>query len=313
MRILFALTFISLFLTASAQERIFTNNEIGITVGPSLFFGDLGIHRRMDDRFLDNFHPEDIRGMVGVLFRNNLGSMLSLRFSLIYAQVAGDDANERVESPADEYFLRRYRNLRFKSHILELAAIAEINILTFEPGDLVDRWTPFVSAGLGVFQFSPMGQYQGTWEALQPIGTEGQGLPNYSGKEKYKLIQLAVPVGIGVKYNMTRRTVLTIEAVHRHTTTDYLDDVSSNYVDPDYVYLTHGSTPKAEKIIALADPSSRLYPDVTRPGAQRGNPSSLDSYAFLQVSFTYIINLKKDIYDCPRRFIIRNVFKRSYP
>ncbi len=71
----------------------------------------------------------------------------------------------------------------------------------------------------------------GEWVDLKPLRTEGQGL--IPGREEYKLTQLNIPMGIGVKYFLTETFHVSSEVLHRKTFTDYIDDVSTNYVDPD--------------------------------------------------------------------------------
>src|SRR5690606_13448162 len=66
---------------------------------------------------------------------------------------------------------------------------------------------------------------------LKPLSTEGQGLPQYPDRKPYKLTQFAIPFGAGVKFRVSRNTVLAYEVGLRKIFTDYLDDVSTTYVD----------------------------------------------------------------------------------
>ena len=77
----------------------------------------------------------------------------------------------------------------------------------------------------------------GTWVDLEPLGTEGQystlnDTDVNAGIEPYKQIQLAIPFGFGVRYRLNQVFDLSFEMGIRYTFTDYLDDVSQNYVDP---------------------------------------------------------------------------------
>jgi hypothetical protein len=76
----------------------------------------------------------------------------------------------------------------------------------------------------------------GKWVDLRPLGTEGQYsnlLPtdaNY-GVKPYSLIQPTIPIGVGVKIRMSKRLDVRCEFGVNYFFTDYLDDVSRNYVD----------------------------------------------------------------------------------
>ena len=47
----------------------------------------------------------------------------------------------------------------------------------------------------------------------------------------YKLIQFAIPFGLGVRFRVNEVIDIAVEYGFRYTFTDYLDDVSGNYVD----------------------------------------------------------------------------------
>jgi hypothetical protein len=71
----------------------------------------------------------------------------------------------------------------------------------------------------------------------------------------------------------------------RKTSTDYLDDVSTTYVDPFDLFKTHGV-----QSVQLANRSlnSPLTANVNR---QRGNPNNNDWYSY--ASLTICIKLRK--------------------
>ena len=41
-----------------------------------------------------------------------------------------------------------------------------------------------------------------------------------------------IPMGAGIKYYASERINLSTELLYRKTFTDYIDDVSKNYIDP---------------------------------------------------------------------------------
>ncbi len=107
------------------------------------------------------------------------------------------------------------------------------------------QFTPYVYAGITVFHHNPQAYVgensglpeAGEWVDLQEIGTEGQyadllpGDVNH-GIEPYERIQIAIPAGIGIRYRLNQVMDLSFETGFRYLFTDYIDDVSGNYVDP---------------------------------------------------------------------------------
>ena len=76
----------------------------------------------------------------------------------------------------------------------------------------------------------------GEWTALEPLGTEGQYATlletdaNF-GIKPYSLWQIAIPIGIGLRYRLADALDLSVDFAVRILFTDYIDDVSSNYVN----------------------------------------------------------------------------------
>ena len=71
--------------------------------------------------------------------------------------------------------------------------------------------------------------------------TEGQGTINNIPEQKpYKLTQLALGFG-GARYAINDNMNIGVELVQRKTFTDYLDDVSSIYVDHNVLLQAKGA------------------------------------------------------------------------
>jgi hypothetical protein len=103
------------------------------------------------------------------------------------------------------------------------------------------KWTPYFFGGLAVFRFNPYAfDENGEKVFLKPLSTEGQGLDGYNTKP-YGLTQFALPAGFGLKYAFDDRVRLGFEVGLRKTFTDYLDDVSTNYADPNDLLAAKGS------------------------------------------------------------------------
>lgn len=228
-------------------------SELGIQGGGSNFLGDVG-----------NYGPHVPTGwFAGGFFRYNFNRYYSVRLGGNYGSVAGDDATSGEN-------WRQIRNLHFRSSIWEAYAQMEFNFFEFEPGTKLNH-TPFIFAGLAIFGFNPKAELDGEWVELQPIGTEGQGTV-LSGKTPYGRTSLSYPFGMGYKWSVNKTLTLQIECGFRSTRTDYLDDVSGQYVDPGRLEQTNGLT-----AVRLMDRSEN---PTDRQGTYRGNPDNNDWYIF---------------------------------
>jgi hypothetical protein len=117
---------------------------------------------------------------------------------------------------------------------------------------------------------------------LQPLSTEGQGLSQFPKQKPYKLTQVALGFGIGARYAINSNMNIGAEFTQRKTFTDYLDDVSSIYVD--YNTLMQAKGAKSVEMAYRGDelPGGQAYPG---HGEQRGTPSEMDWYYFFGLNF----------------------------
>jgi hypothetical protein len=181
--------------------------ELGVVGGVSLYSGDLS-----EDEF--GLYFQNLRPAFGFFGRYNLNRALALRLGFTHGQV-----QEQEDTPVrDGLFLRSFR-----SHISEFSLVAEVNVIRLGAPGKTNLIT-YLFGGGAVFNFRPETFFDGSWVDLQPLGTEGQGLPGYAAP--YKLTQLAVPVGAGLKIDMGN-WMLSFELGGRKLFTDYLDDVSN--------------------------------------------------------------------------------------
>lgn len=181
----------------------------------------------------------------------------------------------RLEA-ADRYN-REYlqpRNLSFFTSIKEAYAALEITILDINKS----RFTPYLYAGIAVFHFNPWSyDINGEKVHLHPLSTEGQGLSAFPSQKPYSLTQLSFPFGAGIRYAVSDNINIGLEFSQRKTFTDYLDDLSSFYVDRDMLLAAKG--PKA---VEMAYRGNQLAGGLPYPshGEQRGTPSEMDWYYF---------------------------------
>lgn len=262
--------------TVSAQHRKTSSAEIGIFLGGSYYIGDLNP--------LGHFN-QFTKPAGGLVFRYNFNPRLAFRFNALFGNLEAHD--EFSNSAAQQQ-----RNLSFKSTIAEVSGQLEFNFLDYEIGNEKRKFSPYIFLGLAGFKFNPQGQLNNNWVALQPLGTEGQGLEGGASKKRYKLLQISIPFGVGVKTNLSKNIGLSIEWGMRKTFTDYLDDVSKKYYDPVILAASRGTT-----AAALSDPSKGRDPKYSNVGRQRGNPTTKDWYSFAGIALT--IKLKPKVERCP--------------
>jgi hypothetical protein len=266
------LVFLLVLTTSSAsysQSELFRARfELGVMGGGSYYIGDLN----------SSEHFVYSKPAFGAIFRFNLGYRASLRFTGTYGNVWAAD------SESDDPF-QNNRNLDFKSKLYEVAFGIEVNMFKYSIASMRFPITPYFFYELAYLRMNPQTDYNGNEIDLQAIGTEGQGT-TLSDKSPYKLNQLTIPLGIGLKFNLCKRLAMSFEYGIRKTFTDYLDDVSGNYVDSDFLSAENG--PIAGE---LSNPS---LDGGARTGFNRGNDSTKDWYVFYGAMITFK-PFKKDI------------------
>jgi len=235
--------------------------EIGGMLGASNYNGDLAREIVLKESHFAG----------GAYMRYNLGKFFSIKPSIQVGTISGSDQNFKEN---------KYRNLSFKSNITEVAAMMEYNFRPFGAQVRTESFTPYIEFGLAMFHFNPKAKYNGDWFNLHNLRTEGQ-----SSKQMYKLNQLSIPFGMGLKWSVNDNFTLGFEFVYRRTFTDYLDDVSKTYPSMADQTKQYGSLSAA-----LSDRSSEV-PGVTDPlstkGDMRGDSGLKDWYVFSMFSFSY--------------------------
>ena len=143
--------------------------------------------------------------------------------------------------------------------------------------------TPYIFAGLAVYHFNPYTtDTTGKKTYLRPLSTEGEGF--IAGKNNYNLTQIAIPFGGGVKFSLSDNVNVGLEVGYRKLFTDYLDDVSSRYVDEAALLANRG--PEA---VELAFRGDELKNGATYPAGStiRGNSSQKDWYYFTGLTASF--------------------------
>ncbi len=280
-------------LELSAQSRLRYRYEYFGAVGTSSFLGDLGGAEGDGTNLIRDLDGSSTRFAISAGLRYKKHPQIGFKALLTVGWVNGNDAKTASE-------FRNNRNLSFSSPIVELSAQGEyyfnkekrasIYRISKLSGKKVKNTLIYVFGGVGLFWYHPMAKYNGSFYNLRKIGTEGQNLSG--GPKKYLGVSVSIPVGLGIKFPLSRQLAVGAEFGPRFTFTDYIDDVSTVYANNDAIKSASG-----EIGAYLADPNLGNFPNQwdtelstakrTREGTQRGNSKNNDTFAFFQINMSY--------------------------
>ena len=205
-------------------------------------------------------------------------------------------SQDRLLKKSDPNLGERYgRNLSFRTHISDLQLAVEIHPLFFSHYDEDESpfWSPYIVTGIGYYSFNPQALLHDHWYDLHPLHLEGQGFAEYPTRHTYELQQFNIPLGIGVKYEAGALLYIRVEIIHRILFTDYLDDVSTTYVDPDTFY-DHLSLADATIAQQLYSRMPELQPGyIVKEGMARGDHRNNDSFFSIQLKAGWVIRTKR--------------------
>jgi len=266
----------SLFLSAQ-REAVVQEGEFGFGMGAAHYFGDLNTRA----------HVNRPKIAATAFFRKNFGNYIALRVGASFAQLGYSD----IYNTHNEYM--KARNLSFNSNVWELALQGDFNFFRFMPGEPGYNFTPYITFGIGVFNYDPYAMLSGQKYFLRPLNTEGQGNALYPDRKPYGSMAFSVPFGAGFKYCINENINVGFELVHRVTGTDYLDDVSTTYVDPSvFPPLPDGSPSPA---YLLHDRSYEVGEPIGIVGRQRGVSTQKDQF----ITGIFYISFNLQSYKCP--------------
>ena len=247
--------------TVTAQKL-----HLNLFAGVANYKGDLQYNDRSGKQF--SLKQPNFAGGIGLEYE--LSEKLSTRLGVTLGKI---NANDKKQLGQFE------RNLNFTSSIFDGMLALQYYILN--PNN--HFVSPYAFAGLAYFHFNPYTfDTTGTKVFLQPLSTEGQGF--VAGREPYKLSQFSLPFGGGLKFSLSDNLRVGVELSLRKTFTDYLDDVSSTYVDENLLLTNRG--PQAVELAYRGDElkTGLVYPP---DGTQRGTQVRKDWYYFTGLAVSY--------------------------
>jgi hypothetical protein len=287
-------------------------NELNIGFGYAYYFGDLNIvnsESSVANPIIEGGDIKNFRASYSLGYRYNFKNHFSIGLNYYFMNLAGYDSDNKSTVKWDAAYSRLLRNLSFHTQVHQ----SYIDV-RFEPFKIARKWdtakwhfSPYLSAGIGMFQFNPKAFYNGVEYELQPLGTEGQGLPGY--KDKYNLSAVCIPVGFGFKmYGPKEKFAISLDLCYSYTNTDYIDDVSGNYANGADFNKAY-SADKARLVNDLAirnllGQSKNIDYNVSY-GEIRGNANNNDHFMTGQIKFSYDLGGSNKYY---RPYRTPNVF-----
>ena len=281
---------------------------IGTNIGLLDLWSDVGT-KSVIDHYSNGGYWDKPTFMGGFFVRYSAHPAFAIRLGGNYGTLYATDSwnegksNEAATIEADAY--QRYvRNLSIRANTWETSLLFEITPRRFnyESAGAAKRFQPYALLGAAYFHFKPTAKYidragnDRGYVNLYDLNVEATGLPSElygDSQPSYSLWQVAVPMGVGVRWDIGRRLALGVEWLYRMTFTDQLDNVSGKYVDP-AIYSTYLTPSEAALAAEMQDKSWQIIHEGKHaPGENRGNASNKDSYSTFGLTLIFKVPSKK--------------------
>ena len=281
--------------------------DYGLKLGASNYLGDIGGLNQSKRPFVLDMKMQETRWAIGGYARYKLRDPWSVEAQFNWVRISGADSLTKAYDP------RRGRNLNFRNDIFQLNALGEWTF--FENPDLGNTYryenafAAYLCAGFSLFYQDPFaynpnryswnaqGQIQQgggpLWVNLHPLETEGV---------HYHLIQFGLPIGAGINFTIKKRYRIGWSITWTKTFTDYLDDISRVYPDPNF-WKQNGYSPQLAAEAAYfsnrataASASGVGLDQYGGEGEQRGDRGLKDSFITTTIDVGYVIRGRSNIY-----------------
>ncbi|HEX4887055.1 MAG TPA: DUF6089 family protein [Luteibaculaceae bacterium] len=280
-RLLLFIVLVTLFAAGSSIQVQAQNYrfEVGGSIGASNYLGDIGGKFLPRRGFVSDMQIKMTSLSGGLFTRYAITPRLSGNLSVNFGRIRGDDS--LTTNPG-----RNSRNLSFRNDIFEASITGEYDVYeAYNVGGntryRID-YNLYAIFGFGFFMHNPTTEYLGKRIELAPLYTEGV---------KYALSGISTITGFGMDFSLGRNHKVGVKLTVHTTNTDYLDDVSGSYRNPN----TFANDEQGQLAFALSDRRREKDPDFeTRPtgGGVRGNPKYDDSFVFFTANYAYVFKGK---------------------
>ncbi len=312
-RIAFIIFCCAIYLNTSAQQDLY-KWRIGIHGGPSTYYGDLSSSRFLDPQTTHfKFWDKTETLSYGLSLEYSMNKAWGFRFMSTRGAFEGNSRATKWNGDAFTEDTEKYiKALNFRTTFQDVDALF---IYHFDNGKFFGEkslFAPYIGVGLGYLNFKAKGDlYQdngsryyywsdntirdidendplaasaniieqdGKYETeLRDLQTEGVDYSNNS---------LTVPVVLGFKFRVGNRFNVNLETLLHYTFSDYIDDVSGNYI---YDYDSPAQ--------AYAGNPSGIIRN------ERGNNNLKDIYGVFNIGIGYNFGYKKKAFNAPVFYI----------
>lgn len=258
----------------------FYKTDIGVGVGVANYLGEIGGLEKTRRNFVWDMKIPQTRSSASVFWRYKINDYVAANVALNYCRIKGDD--NLSTNPG-----RVNRNLRFVNNVFDFTTRAEGYF--YKISDFGNRGRYYVSfeayghAGVNAFYSNPKGSLDGTsWVPLAPLQTEGVN---------YKQFGVGIPVGLGFFFTIKKKHRIGWDLTWVTTFTDYLDDVSGVYADPNTLSSSEAVALANQTANVTSDPAviASYAPPSENNNGKRGDPTHNDSYMYMNLSYSYVL------------------------
>ena len=207
---------------------------------------------------------------------------------MYYRIQGGDDKSTNPE--------RVGRNLSFRNDMFELYARPEFTV--FQDNDLGGRgryrtdFRLFIYVSGALYYSNPKAQIDrsGEYYKLRDLQTE---------MNSYSALGFAIPAGMGFHFTFQRRHRIGWDFGWRTTFSDYLDDASTVYADPNALPGgASGTSAALANQTRYVDAGNGTIPAAIQysAGTKRGDPTHNDSYLTMTLTYSYVLRGQSNFY-----------------
>lgn len=209
-------------LITTCQAQITQRSEVGFGLGTFNYTGDL----------VRSYNFTFSQPAATLFYRSNLSKVVSFRAAFTAGKLGASDTSVPIDAFSTQ------RRASFSIFMAELSGVYEYHFLDWRDDKRRLRFTPYVFAGLALFNI----------------------LGNPPKNSQYSSIQMAIPFGGGIKYVLNPKYYVAVEFGIRKTFFDYLDNISEG--DPSFKNYQYGNKFDYDTYYFLGITLTRTFYDI---------------------------------------------------
>ena len=197
-----------------SEDSLFLPNlQIGISAGPSTFFGDIKQYQ-----FFPSY--EEWRFAYGLNFNYHISPVFNIGFQGLYGKLTGS---------------KKEQNICFENDYYELNFNTTINLNNLFGKNREDRLVNIYGVvGFGIMNFNSIVKRLDEYYVLKRVGY-GYGT-GFEGRQRQEFFMF----GAGIDFRISKRVNLLLETVNKYPNSDVLDGVESGKYNDVYNYTSIG-------------------------------------------------------------------------